>query len=205
MRKFLQDSLTEVAYYLELILSAILGLALLALSGLLLADLVGSLTGGIQADNFIQGFLSKAMTLAVGVEFIKMLCKQSPSTVIEVLLVAIARQLIVEHGSSMDYLIGIASVAILFAVRKYLFTQFDDSNNIIMRASQKVKVANIIARVKIPSEGSETLRDFVTRKLNEEEKTIAIGACVYLKNVALRIDNMHGELITRVEIIKSIY
>ena len=136
MRKFLQDSLTEVAYYLELILSAILGLALLALSGLLLADLVGSLTGGIQADNFIQGFLSKAMTLAVGVEFIKMLCKQSPSTVIEVLLVAIARQLIVEHGSSMDYLIGIASVAILFAVRKYLFTQFDDSNNIIMRASQ---------------------------------------------------------------------
>lgn len=36
MRKFLQDSLTETAYYLELILSAILGLALLALSTLLL-------------------------------------------------------------------------------------------------------------------------------------------------------------------------
>ncbi|HEL1633348.1 TPA: hypothetical protein TXL60_000679 [Streptococcus suis] len=205
MRKFLQDSLTETAYYLELILSAILGLALLALSTLLFADLLSSLAGDIQADTFIQNFLSRAMTLAVGVEFIKMLCKQSPSTVIEVLLVAIARQLIVEHGSSSDYLIGIISVAILFAVRNYLFTQFDDSNNIIMRASQKVKVANIIARVKIPSEGSETLRDFVTRKLNEEEKTIAIGACVYLKNVALRIDNMHGELITRVEIIKSIY
>ncbi|HFI2433865.1 TPA: hypothetical protein ACGOYM_000975 [Streptococcus suis] len=205
MRKFLQDSLTEVAYYLELILSAILGLALLALSGLLLADLLQSFTGEIQADAFIQSFLSKAMTLAVGVEFIKMLCKQSPSTVIEVLLVAIARQLIVEHGSSVDYLIGIVSVAILFTVRKYLFTQFDDSNNIIMRASQKVRVANIIARVKIPSQGSETLREFVTRKLNEEEKTIAIGACVYLKNVALRIDNMHGDLITRVEIIKSIY
>ncbi|HFI0040559.1 TPA: hypothetical protein ACGOTH_001015 [Streptococcus suis] len=205
MRKFLQDSLTEIAYYLELILSAILGLALLALSGLLLADLLQSFTGEIQADAFIQSFLSKAMTLAVGVEFIKMLCKQSPSTVIEVLLVAIARQLIVEHGSSVDYLIGIVSVAILFTVRKYLFTQFDDSNNIIMRASQKVRVANIIARVKIPSQGSETLREFVTRKLNEEEKTIAIGACVYLKNVALRIDNMHGDLITRVEIIKSIY
>ncbi|HEL2496076.1 TPA: hypothetical protein TZ185_001468 [Streptococcus suis] len=205
MRKFLQDSLTETAYYLELILSAILGLALLALSTLLFADLLSSLAGDIQADTFIQNFLSRAMTLAVGVEFIKMLCKQSPSTVIEVLLVAIARQLIVEHGSSSDYLIGIISVAILFAARKYLFTQFDDSNNIIMRASQKVKVANIIARVKIPSEGSETLRDFVTRKLDEEEKTIAIGACVYLKNVALRIDNMHGELITRVEIIKSIY
>lgn len=40
MRKFLQDSLTETAYYLELILSAILGLALLALSTLLFADLL---------------------------------------------------------------------------------------------------------------------------------------------------------------------
>ncbi|MFX4020890.1 hypothetical protein ACJBYR_10495, partial [Streptococcus suis] len=70
---------------------------------------------------------------------------------------------------------------------------------------QKVKVANIISRLKITSECSETLRDFVTRKLNEEEKTIAIGACLYLKNVDLLIDNMHGELITRVEIIKSIY
>ncbi len=49
------------------------------------------------------------------------------------------------------------------------------------------------------------MREFVTRKLNEEEKTIAIGAFVYLKNVALRIDNMHGDLITRVEIIKSVY
>ncbi|MGC4387286.1 hypothetical protein ABXW34_15695, partial [Streptococcus suis] len=86
MRKFLQDSLTETAYYLELILSAILGLALLALSTLLFADLLSSLAGDIQADTFIQNFLSRAMTLAVGVEFIKMLYKQSPSTVIEVLL-----------------------------------------------------------------------------------------------------------------------
>ncbi|MBF0819043.1 hypothetical protein [Streptococcus acidominimus] len=205
MRKFLQNIVTEVVYYLELILSAILAIALLILSLLLLVDLVSAIPDGIQGTNFLQEFLTRTITLAVGVEFIKMLCKQSPRTVIEVLLVAIARQLIVEHASSVDYLIGMVSVAILFAVRKYLFIQFDDSDNIVMRASQKVKVANIIARVKIPGEKGETLRDFVVRKLNEEEKTISIGACVYLKNVALRVDNMHGDLVTRIEIIKSIY
>lgn len=204
MRKYLQDTMSEIAYYLEVIISAILAVALLGLSFWLCYDLVMDFP---QANNeaFLQLFLNRIMTLAVGVEFIKMLCKQSPSTVIEVLLVAIARQLIVEHASSLDYLIGMLSVAILFAVRKYLFTTFDDSNTIIMRASQTVRMANIIAKVKIPYEKNETLRDFIVNQLRADEKTIAIGACVYLNHVALRIDNMKGDLVTRVEIIKSIY
>ena len=54
-----------------------------------------------------------------------MLCKHTPATVIEVLLFAIARQLIVEHTSTLENLVGIISIAILFAVRKYLFYNFD--------------------------------------------------------------------------------
>ena len=55
-----------------------------------------------------------------------MCIRDRPATVIEVLLFAIARQLIVEHTSTLDNLIGIISIAILFAVRKYLFYNFDD-------------------------------------------------------------------------------
>ena len=44
-------------------------------------------------------------------------------------------------------------------MRKYLFTQFDTSNSIVVRASQKVKIANVLARVSIPGEKHETLRD----------------------------------------------
>lgn len=205
MRKFLQDTVTEIAYYLEIILSLVLALAMLFFSFSLLSDLTGFVTATGDVDDLFQSFLGRAMSLAVGVELIKMFSKPSPNTVIEVLLFALARQLVVKHASILDFLLGIIAVAILFAVRKYLFTQFDASNNIIMRASQKVKMANVIARVHIEAEKSETLRDFVTRKLIEEDKTIAIGACVYLNNVALRIDNMHGDLITRVEIIKSLY
>jgi hypothetical protein len=205
MRKFLQDTVTELSYYLEIILSAILAFALLFFSLSLIKDLSGFLSLESSDEVLLQRFLGKAMTLAVGVELIKMFSKSSPNTVIEVLLFALARQLVLDHANILDFLIGILAVAILFAVRKYLFTQFDATNNIIMRASQKVKIANVIARVNIQANKSETLRDFITRKLSEEDMTVAVGACVYLKNVALRIDKMHGDTITRVEIIKGFY
>lgn len=205
MRKFLQDTVTELSYYLEIILSVILAFALLFFSLSLIKDLSGFLSLESSDEVLLQRFLGKAMTLAVGVELIKMFSKPSPNTVIEVLLFALARQLVLDHANILDFLIGILAVAILFAVRKYLFTQFDATNNIIMRASQKVKIANVIARVNIQANKSETLRDFITRKLSEEDKIVAVGACVYLKNDALRIDKMHGDTITRVEIIKGFY
>ena len=153
-------------------------LCTLAFSLSLIKDLSGFLSLESIDEVLLQRFLGKAMTLAVGVELIKMFSKPSPNTVIEVLLFALARQLVLDHANILDFLIGILAVAILFAVRKYLFTQFDATNNIIMRASQKVKIANVIARVNIQANKSETLRDFITRKLSEEDKTVAVGACV---------------------------
>ena len=52
-----------------------------------------------------------------------MFSKPSLNTVIEVLLFAIARQLVVEHPSTIDFFIGVAAVALLFAVRKYLYVE----------------------------------------------------------------------------------
>ncbi|HFH6908885.1 TPA: hypothetical protein ACGMIG_001903, partial [Streptococcus agalactiae] len=100
---------------------------------------------------------------------------------------------------------GIASVAILFAVRKYLFTHFDGSSNIVLRANNKVKKANILARVQLPCQPNETLGDLLVRHLNDEEKDVAICSVVYINNVALRVDSMHDGLVTRVEIIRSLH
>lgn len=52
-----------------------------------------------------------------------MFSKPSLNTVIEVLLFALARQLVVEHPSTVDFFIGVVAVAILFAVRKYLYVE----------------------------------------------------------------------------------
>ena len=76
--------------------------------------------------SFFTSFLSQALSLVVGVEFVKMLCRHSAQTVVEVLLFATARQMVVEHLDPVQTLIGIIGIAILFAVRKYLMTDSDD-------------------------------------------------------------------------------
>ena len=77
---------------------------------------------------FFTTFLSQALSLVVGVEFVKMLCQHSAQTVVEVLMFATARQMVVEHLGSGETLLGVISIAVLFAIRKYLMTDTDDMN-----------------------------------------------------------------------------
>lgn len=77
---------------------------------------------------FFSTFLSQALSLVVGVEFVKMLCQHSAQTVVEVLMFATARQMVVEHLGPAETLLGVLSIAVLFAIRKYLMTDNDDMN-----------------------------------------------------------------------------
>ena len=52
---------------------------------------------------------------------VKMLAKHSPGSAIEVLLFAIARQMVVEHTSPVENLISIVAILLIFVIRKYLF------------------------------------------------------------------------------------
>ena len=78
---------------------------------------------------FFTSFLSQALSLVVGVEFVKMLCQHSAQTVVEVLMFATARQMVVEHLGPNETLLGVISIAILFGIRKYLMTDNDDMNS----------------------------------------------------------------------------
>ena len=73
----------------------------------------------------LVNILDKTIILAIGAEFIKMLCKHTPETVIEVLAFALARQLIVGHTAPWENLITVIAIAILFAVRRFLLKRHD--------------------------------------------------------------------------------
>lgn len=78
-----------------------------------------------------QKFLGIAFNILIGIEFLKMIFRSNLGTVLEVLLFAIARQLIVEHTTVYENLVGIISIAILFVIRKYLFIpDLDDENKL---------------------------------------------------------------------------
>lgn len=120
-KKKLTDWLSRGAYFVEVSISFVLLLAVVVLlvetvlkSGIFWPD-------GHHLD--FNEFLSSVFNLIIGVEFTKMLCKHTPDTVVEVLLFAIARQVVITHGNIWESILGVMAIAGLFAIRKFLIPQ----------------------------------------------------------------------------------
>ncbi len=124
MRKKLQDKMFEASYLFELIISLIVGVAILVLSVRMIVDTVQVTLFTKGADTLVK-ILDDAIILAIGAELIKMLCKHTPETIIEVLAFALARQLIVGHAQPLENLITVAAIALLFVIRRFLLKRHD--------------------------------------------------------------------------------
>jgi len=125
MRKKLQDKMFEVSYLFELLVSVIVAIAILILSVRLIIDTVNVSYCYKEGVGALVKILDDAIILAIGAELIKMLCKHTPETVIEVLAFALARQLIVGHARPWENLITVIAIAILFGVRRFLLKRHD--------------------------------------------------------------------------------
>lgn len=124
MRKKLQDKMFELSYIFELFVSVIVGLGIIVFAVKLIIEFA-DIDYLKSSSASLVALLDKAIVLAIGAEFIKMLCKHTPETVIEVLAFALARQLIVGHASPIQNLITVIAIAILFAVRRFLLKKYD--------------------------------------------------------------------------------
>ncbi|MFR2488867.1 MAG: phosphate-starvation-inducible PsiE family protein [Hungatella sp.] len=100
-------------------MAAILLVVILAGAILLAVNLTGDLIHNPQLVDLNQ-VLGDALALVVGIEFIKMLVKHAPEAVVEVLLFAIAREMVVTHAGSAETLMGVIAVGIIFLIRHYL-------------------------------------------------------------------------------------
>ncbi len=68
----------------------------------------------------IEDYLHLVLSLVVGLEFVKMLIDMTPANTLEVLIVAISRQVIVSHDNYWSNLACVACIAGLFAIRRFL-------------------------------------------------------------------------------------
>ena len=73
------------------------------------------------ADVYLQNIL----TVVVGLEFVRMLINLTPANTLEVLIVAIARQVIVDHSSAVNNIVCVLCIGGLFAIRKFLISKRD--------------------------------------------------------------------------------
>ena len=115
----LRDQVSELASFLEVIIS-VLVLAGLLLSAIPVAQEMMTLWANGSTDAF-QTFLEHAFNLVIGIEFIKMLAKHSPGSVLEVLLYAIARHMIVGHEDALQNLVSVIAIAMIFIIRRFFF------------------------------------------------------------------------------------
>ena len=118
-RAELRNRIISTATLLEILLSGLVLIGLLLSMVPLLKWMPGLLFDGNDAE--VSIFLQRALDIVIGIEFIKMLAKHSPGSALEVLLYAIARHMIVGHESAVENFISVASIALIFFVRKFLF------------------------------------------------------------------------------------
>lgn len=110
----------RMASIIETVVALVVLLAILV-AGVRVLFEVKDLVLAPDVDEAFTTFLSSAFNVVIGIEFVKMLAKHSPGSAIEVLLFAIARQMVVEHTSPVENLVSILAILLIFMIRKYLF------------------------------------------------------------------------------------
>ena len=121
------DRIHHVTAYLEHLMDIFeIGIAIIVAFGFIISvyplvrelPLLGSMSQGTVS---YRHFLESALDLVIGIEFIKMLIKHTPGSVVEVLLFALSRHMVLEGGNAMENLLTVCAIALIFVIRKFLF------------------------------------------------------------------------------------
>lgn len=119
VKRIFRDQIAEAAGLLEVILSGIVLVGLLLSIVPLVQWMPGLIVDGNEVE--VYEFLTRALDIVIGIEFIKMLAKHSPGSVLEVLLYAIARHMIVGHEDAVQNLVSVVAIALIFIIRRFFF------------------------------------------------------------------------------------
>ena len=117
----------RVLHILELVIAAVSIIVLLVALGLEIYQMF------TVSDYFsdIHHFLHNILTLVVGLEFVRMLIDMTPANTLEVLIMATARHIIMNHDNHWTLLIGILCIAILFATRRFLIPRSQMTEDLV--------------------------------------------------------------------------
>ena len=116
MHKTVEKILRKVLHFLE---GAIAIMTLLVMIGMVGLEVYQMITvEGYFAD--VHNYLHNILTIVVGLEFVRMLIDMTPANTLEVLIVAIARQVIVSHDDPISNICCVVCIAGLFATRHFL-------------------------------------------------------------------------------------
>lgn len=142
----------------------------------------------IQGSEEFYQFMKDALSLIVGIEFLKMIVIPTADNIIETLLFAVSRQVILDHSVEVT-IVGIICIGILFLIKKYLFTDLHDEDEIVLKGTSRITRLNEVAEIETslgPSD--ETISEYIIKKLKEDNKVPLIGSTIKLnENTVLKV------------------
>ena len=159
--------LMKVSSYLEIVCALILIVAIL----IAFVPVPHNLYSLYLDNGFdLSDFMKKSFDLVIGVELLKMFCRHDIDSIVEVLLFSVARQMVIDHLAIKEAFIGCAAVAILFAVRRFLFVPILDNPDEQERKLEKdqyikERIADAIAAYK-KEIGATSLRERAESSVN---------------------------------------
>ena len=150
----------------------------------------------------VQTFLGHILTLVIGLELAVMLVRHTPSSVIEVLLYAIARKMIIESKSMFDILLGIIAIGGLFFINKV----FDPARNFvtdvnIVSPATLIEDLNKRLEVNIPKDIGNTIGGVVAKLCQESGEKLEDGKTLSVADAEITILSMDGELIRELKVV----
>lgn len=152
-------------------------------------------------------FLSLIFSLVIGLEFIKMLVKQTPASAIEVVLFATARKIITDHGSMFESFLGVISIAILFAVDKYLTTggEYDriKESDYIVNGGTSIKEINRRLCSDFDEAYGNTIAGYLFNYLKRIGKSPSLGLETRIGDYVFIIQEMDNDLIRYIKILNE--
>ncbi|KEI91687.1 hypothetical protein [Clostridium botulinum] len=124
--KNLKSKIISGVMWLETLLAIFMIASVLLSSKDLISFIVEIFTlDAIPSYDMFQKFLSHLLLLVIALELALMLVKHTPNSVVEVMLYAIARKMLVYGSSALEIFLGVLSLAGIFFIKKYLFSERD--------------------------------------------------------------------------------
>lgn len=117
----------RVLHILELLIAA---LTIVVLVTCLCVEVYRMFTVAGYFDN-MHTFLHNVLNIVVGLEFVRMLIDMTPGNTLEVLIMATARYIIMNHDNPITLLIGILCIAGLFATRRFLIRKGEMTEDLV--------------------------------------------------------------------------
>lgn len=128
--KKIENVITNIIMWLELVLALfILGAVILSCKDIISLIYKVFITEALDSYTVLQGLLSHVLLLVVGLELAMMLIKHNPGSVLEVMLYAISRKMLVSSSTTVELLLGVIALGLIFLIDKYLHTK--DTEKII--------------------------------------------------------------------------